>query len=288
MEKSKAAVRRARQRALKADPFPKPRGRVPRGSSGLPQVWDKERGGWTDPQPAWAWSLTLERPELNAATAAAEPAAAESVAAATKIVWEAPIFWQLEEMYAEPATRAAVHEELDRLIGGGVGGGLKRLASPFAPLQPGSEEADRAPGGGAWSELALFNGRVWNETACNAVPTISHMLRGDSEAANEICGSPTGLGLGPNMCGANVVVTILKLAAGARILPHCGVTNRRLIMQFALRGSAGVEFTVGDEKRGYGGDGHALVFDDSFEHEVWHGGREDRYVILALLRHPDA
>ena len=173
---------------------------------------------------------------------------------------------RLEEMYAEPATRAAVHEELDRLIGGGVGGGLKRLASPFAPLQPGSEEADRAPGGGAWSELALFNGRVWNETACNAVPTISHMLRGDSEAANEICGSPTGLGLGPNMCGANVVVTILKLAAGARILPHCGVTNRRLIMQFALRGSAGVEFTVGDEKRGYGGDGHALVFDDSFEH----------------------
>ena len=96
----------------------------------------------------------------------------------------------------------------------------------------------------------------------------------------------TCLGLGPNMCGANVVVTILKLAAGARILPHCGVTNRRLIMQFALRGSAGVEFTVGDEKRGYGGDGHALVFDDSFEHEVWHGG--DRYVILALLRHPDA
>ena len=195
---------------------------------------------------------------------------------------------RLEEMYAEPATRAAVHEELDRLIGGGVGGGLKRLASPFAPLQPGSDEADRAPGGGAWSELALFNGRVWNETACNAVPTISHMLRGDSEAANEICGSPTGLGLGPNMCGANVVVTILKLAAGARILPHCGVTNRRLIMQFALRGSDGVEFTVGDETRGYGGDGHALVFDDSFEHAVWHGGREDRYVILALLKHPDA
>ena len=88
--------------------------------------------------------------------------------------------------------------------------------------------------------------------------------------------------------GANVVVTILKLAAGARILPHCGVTNRRLIMQFALRGSDGVEFTVGDETRGYGGDGHALVFDDSFEHAVWHGGREDRYVILALLKHPDA
>jgi len=55
---------------------------------------------------------------------------------------------------------------------------------------------------------------------------------------------------------------------------------------FALRGSAGVEFTVGDEKRGYGGDGHALVFDDSFELEVWHGG--DRYVILALLKQPDA
>ena len=84
-----------------------------------------------------------------------------------------------------------------------------------------------------------------------------------------------------------MVATVLRLAPGANILPHCGVTNRRLIMQFALRGSDGVTFTVGDEPRSYGGDGHAIVFDDSFEHHVRHDGAEDRYVLFAILKHPD-
>jgi Aspartyl/Asparaginyl beta-hydroxylase len=34
------------------------------------------------------------------------------------------------------------------------------------------------------------------------------------------------------------------------------------------------------------GDGHAIVFDDSFEHEVVHNGHNDRYVILVVLKHP--
>ena len=106
------------------------------------------------------------------------------------------------------------------------------------------------------------------------------------EVAAEICQAPVAADV-PNVCGTNVVVTVLRLAAGATILPHCGVTNRRLIMQFALRGSEGVTFTVGGEARGYGGDGHAIVFDDSFEHEVEHRGEEDRYVLFAILKHPD-
>ena len=63
--------------------------------------------------------------------------------------------------------------------------------------------------------------------------------------------------------------------------------THRLILQFALRGSDGVTFTVGDEARSYGGDGHAIVFDDSFEHHVRHDGAEDRYVLFAILKHPD-
>ena len=116
--RSKAAESRARQRALKADPFPKPRGRVPRGSSGLPQVWDKELGGWTDavPQPAWAWSSSLELLELGAASAAVVPAAAEAVAATTTFAWEAPIFSQLEEREKHesenPGGRTQVHERV--------------------------------------------------------------------------------------------------------------------------------------------------------------------------------
>ena len=34
--------------------------------------------------------------------------------------------------------------------------------------------------------------------------------------------------------------------------------------------------------------GRAIVFDDSFEHEVVHAGREDRYALLVVLKHPSA
>ena len=58
-------------------------------------------------------------------------------------------------------------------------------------------------------------------------------------------------------------------------------------MQFALRGSDGVTFTVGDEPRSYGGDGHAIVFDDSFEHEVWNPSERPRLVFIVDAWHPD-
>ena len=38
---------------------------------------------------------------------------------------------------------------------------------------------------------------------------------------------------------------------------------------------------------GSGEDGQAIVFDDSFEHEVVHTGEADRYVLLLVLKHPD-
>ncbi len=109
------------------------------------------------------------------------------------------------------------------------------------------------------------------------------------------------------VCGTGVVATIFKLSPGARVLPHTGTSNRRLVLQFALQGADGVRFRVGDEWRSYAGegfrkeekpvegnsakgrsgDGKAVVFDDSFEHEVAHAGPEDRYVLYAVLYHPE-
>ena len=121
------------------------------------------------------------------------------------------------------------------------------------------------------------------------------------------------------VCGTGVVATVFKLRPGSRVLAHTGTSNRRLVLQFALSGSRGVRFRVGHEWRSYdqggaqdapthgnssyssspsssssslasgggSGDGQALVFDDSFEHEVFHGGDEDRYVLYAALYHPD-
>ena len=39
---------KARRRAAAAGPYPKPRGRAPMGSNGLPKHWDQAGGGWKD------------------------------------------------------------------------------------------------------------------------------------------------------------------------------------------------------------------------------------------------
>ena len=42
---------------------------------------------------------------------------------------------------------------------------------------------------------------------------------------------------------------------------------------------------VGEEVRGWAA-GKCLIFDDSFEHEVWHDGDAERIVLICDLWHP--
>ena len=67
---------KARRRAEAAGPYPKPRGRVPRGSDGAPKIWDSQQGGWhedTRPLPMSTWALSLD--SSNVATLTPAPAA---------------------------------------------------------------------------------------------------------------------------------------------------------------------------------------------------------------------
>ena len=133
-------------------------------------------------------------------------------------------------------------------------------------------------GAGGWSEFGpLFDGTTWHKENCKLVPTICNALQDDkSLCRGELCGSDT-------------IVTINRLRPGTTILPHCGTTNSRLVMHFALEGADGVEFTVGEKmvKSYGGGDGHAIVIDNSFETSVYHGGAQDRFVVVAVLAHPE-
>ena len=99
---------KARRRAEKAGPFPKPRGRRPRGSNGVLQKWDNLRGGWLDVV-APAWSSTIEFPDLGAdVTLPFDPAApvvTAPIVAAPAVSWEAPNFWQLEESSSKCSER---------------------------------------------------------------------------------------------------------------------------------------------------------------------------------------
>uniref|UniRef100_A0A7S4PY27 Aspartyl/asparaginy/proline hydroxylase domain-containing protein n=1 Tax=Alexandrium monilatum TaxID=311494 RepID=A0A7S4PY27_9DINO len=192
--------------------------------------------------------------------------------------WDAGSFdlvRRLEGAWSEPATRDQICTELDGLLADGL---FERVFSPSALVVPGKVDAGR--NGAEWSEFRLYETKSYrfDETKCAAIPTLAKLVRDPSDESRAH----------PEIKQDETVVSILSLDPGAQIMPHCGLTNRQLIMHFALRGSDGVEFTVAGETRSYGGDGHAIVFDDSFQHSVYHGGQELRYILFAMLRHPDA
>ena len=75
------------------------------------------------------------------------------------------------------------------------------------------------------------------------------------------------------------------LTPGARLRPHCGPTNIRLRVHVGLSVSPGAAIRVGNETRPWE-EGSALIFDDSFEHEVWNDSTEPRLVFIFDIWHP--
>lgn len=75
-------------------------------------------------------------------------------------------------------------------------------------------------------------------------------------------------------------------APGTHIKPHCGPHNARIRCHFALTVPENCYMRVGNETRTWE-PGKCLVFDDSFEHEVWNRGRETRIVLLLDVWHPE-
>jgi aspartyl/asparaginyl beta-hydroxylase (cupin superfamily) len=77
-----------------------------------------------------------------------------------------------------------------------------------------------------------------------------------------------------------------RLSAGARIPPHHGMLNPRLICHLPLIVPAGCGFRVGGEERRWR-EGELLVFDDTVEHEAWNDGSEDRIILIFDIWRPE-
>lgn len=172
-------------------------------------------------------------------------------------------------------------------------GGLQRIFTPYIGVRTRDDEIQES-GAGGWAEFGpLFDGHNWSKDRCSVVPTLCSSLENDESLCSnlkKISSIPfSRLVNNWDLCGSGTIVTILRLKPGVSILPHCGTTNSRLIMHFPIVGADGVRFVVGDETvASYGGgNGHPIVFDDSYEHHVYHEGSQDRFVVLAVLGHPD-
>ena len=226
----------------------------------------------------------------------------------------------LSELYATHYT--VVQHQLDNMIslnegnlrfGGSVlsaaqasDDGLNRIFTPYIAVRNDNQSYE-ASGAGSWAEFGpLFDGLRWNDVKCDVLPLLCDALKQVYKSEKEICTSHmmkdadtsiTGVGsivksLSPldveQACGSDTIVTLLRLRPGTHITPHCGTTNKRLILHFCIRGCDGVDFRVDDTwVKSYGnGDGGTIIFDDSYEHEVKHHGKNDRFVALVVLNHP--
>jgi len=222
---------------------------------------------------------------------------------------------KLSELYASHST--ALQVELDNMIslnegnlrfGGSVlsaqGGddGLNRIFTPYIAVRN-DNQSHEVSGAGSWAEFGpLFDGLRWNDVKCDVLSSLCNTLKQIYSSEKEICTSHLVRGVDASIngvgtltpvdveqaCGSDTIVTVLRLRPGTHITPHCGTTNKRLILHFCLRGCNGVDFRVEENWiSSYGnGDGSTIIFDDSYEHEVKHRGDNDRFVALVVLNHP--
>jgi aspartyl/asparaginyl beta-hydroxylase (cupin superfamily) len=86
--------------------------------------------------------------------------------------------------------------------------------------------------------------------------------------------------------GRTPSVLFSQLRAGARIPPHTGYINARLICHLPLIAPDHCGFRVGNEVRAWE-KGKAWVFDDTIEHEAWNHSRETRVILLFDIWRPE-
>lgn len=85
-------------------------------------------------------------------------------------------------------------------------------------------------------------------------------------------------------CTPSVLFSVLR--PGARIPPHTGHNNARLICHLPLIVPEGCGLRVGNETRPWIA-GQTLIFDDSIEHEAWNDSQELRAVLLFDIWRPE-
>ena len=90
----------------------------------------------------------------------------------------------------------------------------------------------------------------------------------------------------PHIAGRSPMALYSRLTPGTHIAPHHGLLNTRLICHLPLVVPDGCGLRVGAETREWR-FGEMLIFDDSFEHEAWNRGSEDRTILLFETWRPE-
>ncbi|XP_012278520.1 aspartyl/asparaginyl beta-hydroxylase-like [Orussus abietinus] len=123
---------------------------------------------------------------------------------------------------------------------------------------------------GEWKEFEIFSRGNKIQRNCDRVPRTCDLI--SSFAPTSEC--------------QRGQVKFSVMTPGTHIWPHCGPSNCRLRSHLGLYGLDGAYIRVANETRQWQ-EGKVLIFDDSFEHEVWHNGSLPRLVLIVDMWHPE-
>ncbi|XP_036617715.1 aspartyl/asparaginyl beta-hydroxylase isoform X3 [Trichosurus vulpecula] len=124
---------------------------------------------------------------------------------------------------------------------------------------------------GDWSQFTLWQQGRKNENACRGAPKTCALL----EKFPETTGCRRGQ------------IKYSVMHPGTHVWPHTGPTNCRLRMHLGLVvPKEGCKIRCAQETRNWE-EGKVLIFDDSFEHEVWQDAASLRLIFIVDVWHPE-
>uniref|UniRef100_A0A0N5ASR8 TPR_REGION domain-containing protein n=1 Tax=Syphacia muris TaxID=451379 RepID=A0A0N5ASR8_9BILA len=126
---------------------------------------------------------------------------------------------------------------------------------------------------GNWSAFYFYRGWSWDESNCMKARKTCELLKEFRDTSNS----------------SKSEMKLSLLTSNSRVWPHCGYSNCRLQAHMGLVVPSEARIRVADEIRGWK-TGRFIIFDDSFEHELWFEGASANKYCLVLsidLWHPD-
>ncbi|XP_073487791.1 aspartyl/asparaginyl beta-hydroxylase isoform X6 [Aquarana catesbeiana] len=124
---------------------------------------------------------------------------------------------------------------------------------------------------GDWSQYTLWQQGRKNEKSCNSAPRTCALLERFPES--------TGCRRGQ--------IKYSVMHPGTHVWPHTGPTNCRLRMHLGLViPKTGCKIRCANDTRSWT-EGKVLIFDDSFEHEVWQEADSYRLIFIVDIWHPE-
>lgn len=172
-------------------------------------------------------------------------------------------FWQLEETGIANQLEELQHKWR------AIRNEALSLLNKRGNFQP---EAEQLRDTGNWQQYELFAQGKRLHANCQRAPITCALLAKLPAVTNCLRGQ----------------VKFSAMQKQTHVWPHCGPTNCRLRAHLTLVAPEPelTSLRVADQQRTWHA-GDLFVFDDSFEHEVWHNGTQLRLVLILDFWHPD-